>query len=226
MMPKFADSVVDGSNNVPGRDGGSNERAVGPTPGAAAKKVAKPPPQWDANVEKLAIGSLDNTPLTVVAQYNPKELQIEKAIQWGKPERVPGSRVARDGEQDEAEMTAAPTRSITVELLFDGYEEHKTVQPEIDKLEVMSSVRVPGSKEAALRRAHHCVVTWGTKGTRPFRCVIESLITKITMFAPNGAPLRATCTVKLKEVSVLSKMDEPGATKLDLPTALKKLQSG
>jgi hypothetical protein len=223
MMPKFADTVADG-NGGSGSGSATDERRVGQTP-VAAKKPVKGPPEWDAKVEKLAIGSLDNTPLTVVAQYNPSQLQIEKTIQWGKPERVPGSRVAKEGEQDEAEMTAAPTRSITIDLLFDGYEDHRSVQPEIDKLEVMSSVRVPGATQAALRRAHHCVVSWGTKGPRPFRCVIESLTTKITMFAPNGAPLRATCTVKLKEVNVLSKLDEPGASKSQLPTALRNLPS-
>jgi hypothetical protein len=220
MMPKFADTVAEGNGGS-----GTDERRVGQTP-VAAKKPLKGPPAWDAKVEKLAIGSLDNTPLTVVAQYNPSQLQIDKTIQWGKPERVPGSRpTGKDKDQDEAEMTAAPTRSITIDLLFDGYEDHRSVQPEIDKLEVMSSVRVPGATQAPLRRAHHCVVSWGTKGTRPFRCVIESLITKITMFAPNGAPLRATCTVKLKEVNILSKLDEPGASKDQLPSALKNLPS-
>ena len=40
--------------------------------------------------------------------------------------------------------------------------------------------------------------------------MIESLSTKLTMFAPNGTPLRATCTVKLKEVHVLAKLLEEG----------------
>ena len=40
--------------------------------------------------------------------------------------------------------------------------------------------------------------------------MIESLSTKLTMFAPNSTPLRATCTVKLKEVYVLAKLLEEG----------------
>src|SRR3954471_20187834 len=32
--------------------------------------------------EKLAIGSLDDEHLTVAAQYNPKEIQLEKQIPW------------------------------------------------------------------------------------------------------------------------------------------------
>jgi hypothetical protein len=47
------------------------------------------------------------------------------------------------------------------------------------------------------------VVIWGPSSARQFRCVIDSLTTKLTMFAPNGEPLRATCTMKLTEVTVL-----------------------
>ena len=161
--------------------------------------------RWADKVEKLHFGSLDVPTLTVVAQYNPNQVQIDKAVQWKKPERLPGSHpdVLKD---DEVELTTAPTRSMNLELLFDGFEEHRTVQPEIDTLELMSSVREPGSKEAHLRRAHHCVVAWGgVDGARRFRCVIESLSTKVTMFSPAGLPLRATCTLKLQEVNRLAK---------------------
>jgi hypothetical protein len=47
------------------------------------------------------------------------------------------------------------------------------------------------------------VATWGAT-VEKFRCVIESLSTKYTMFSDDGVPLRATCTVKLKEADVVS----------------------
>jgi hypothetical protein len=98
---------------------------------------------------------------------------------------------------------------MNLELLFDGFEDQRSVQPQIDMLEKLSSIRKPGSKHAYLRRAHHCVVAWGsTDGARRFRCVIESLSTKVTMFSPQGEPLRATCTMKLKEVKMLAKTDD------------------
>lgn len=179
------------------------------TSDSAAPAPAMPgdkPKRWDDKIEKLMIGSLDDTERPpVVAQYNPNQLQFDKQLQWKKPERLPGGRQDAD-DQDEVELTAKPTRSVTVELLFDGFEDHRSVQPEIDQLELLSSIRVPGSTLAPLRRPHHCVVTWGTTGARPFRCVIESLSVKLTMFAPSGAPLRAICSVKLTEVIVLAKL--------------------
>lgn len=162
---------------------------------------------WSTKVEKLHFGSLDDADFTIVAQYNPSELQIDKQIQWKKPERVPGSHPGA-GEHDEMELTTAPVRSMNLALLFDGFEEHRSVQPEIDMLETMSNIREPGSKHAYLRRAHHCVVAWGrASGAKRFRCVIESLSTKVTMFSPEGEPLRALCTMKLQEVNMLSKTD-------------------
>jgi hypothetical protein len=49
-----------------------------------------------------------------------------------------------------------------------------------------------------------CLVGWGLAkdAMRPFCCVIESLATKYTMWDSNGTPLRATCTVRLKEADI------------------------
>jgi hypothetical protein len=156
---------------------------------------------------KLTIGSLDVTSLEVRAQYNPKELQLDKQIPWDTSKRrdqqSDKSRTA--AAQDDAEFNSGTSRIMTVELLFDGYEQKRCVQPEIDILEELSSVRDPGATHDELRRPHHCVVAWGAAGIRPFRCVIESLSTRITMFDNDGTPLRAVCTVKLKEVVYLSK---------------------
>src|SRR5262249_13644475 len=122
-----------------------------PAPGTKVEAETQPK-RWSDKVEKLYFGSLDEPDSTVVAQYNPKEIQIDKQIAWKKPERVPGSHSGAV-EDDEVELTTAPMRSMNLELLFDGFEEHRSVQPEIDKLEKMSSIREPGSKKAYLRRA-------------------------------------------------------------------------
>jgi len=155
---------------------------------------------------KLCIGSLDDPELEVRAQYNPADLQIEKQIPWedhkSRNNRTGDTR--GDGsEQDDLEFNTAATRSMTVVLLFDGYESGESVEPDIQALEKMSSVQdseVP-ARQQDKRRPHHCIVTWGDSrvGMRPFRCVIESLSVKYTKWDHGGMPLRATCTVKLKE---------------------------
>jgi hypothetical protein len=56
-------------------------------------------------------------------------------------------------------------------------------------------------------------VVFGTiYATDVFRCVIESMSTKYTMFNPLGVPIRATVNLKLKEAdSVMMKPGEAAA---------------
>jgi hypothetical protein len=153
---------------------------------------------------------------TVTAQYNPKELEIKKTVPWSKPgESNKGNSKKKDEGGVHLEFTGAEGRTMTLELLFDGYEESAekpftvNVSEQVKKLEVLASVRdpKPGAKEDK-RRPHHCMVVWGSSdmllGSKGFLCVIDSLSVKYTMFDPDGNPLRATCSVSLKEANFLS----------------------
>jgi len=166
---------------------------------------------FDPATEKLTIGSIDNTKLTVSAQYNPKELQVDQNVPWKKPEAATktgsqgGGGGSSSGKALEVEFTGAEGRTMTVEMLFDGFEEKGRkvdVKDMVDRLTQMATVIDPESKDEQKRRPHHCVVSWGSKGLPRFECVIESLSTKYSMFSSDGEPLRATCTVKLKEAKV------------------------
>jgi len=137
---------------------------------------------------KLTIGSLDDHDVEVEAQYNPHELAVDKQIAWqDKPRR------------DDIELNGTPKRSMSIELLFDGFERGASVDGEIAMLEKLSDIRSDAPPGEHHRRPHHCVVVWGERGIKPFRCVIEALTVKYTMFDRFGAPLRASCTVKLRE---------------------------
>lgn len=155
---------------------------------------------------KLTIASLDKSSVQVSAQYNPKELQVDKAVPWSKVNQANQSTTANSSEKGiHLEFTGAEGRSMSVELLFDGYEVGGgKVAAQVGVLEELASVLDPSSSDENKRRPHRCVVTWGAGGMPSFRCVIESLSTKYTMFSSDGVPLRATCTVKLKEADVVS----------------------
>jgi hypothetical protein len=156
-------------------------------------------PITGVNLSVLTVMSLDTND-TVVAQFNPKELQIDKQVPWSKVNQANQS----NEKGIHLEFTGAEGRSMSIELLFDKFEENASVMPDIEKLERFASVWEE-SKDENKRRPHRCVVTWGEMlGSQGFRCVIESLSTKYTMFSPSGVPLRATCTVKLKEADVVS----------------------
>jgi hypothetical protein len=159
---------------------------------------------------KLKLGSLDEPGLNVEAQYNPKELQIDMNVPWKKPDAATktGNQEGGAGSSPlELEFTGAEGRSLTIEMLFDGYEGEKSgryvkVKDMVETLTKLATVRKATSNDEQMRRPHHCVISWGDGGLPKFQCVIESLSTKYSMFSTDGEPLRATCTVKLKEASV------------------------
>lgn len=158
---------------------------------------------------KLTIGSLDDS-TTVSAQYNPKELQIDQTVPWSKKNAANQANSAQGSSAQGGialEFTGAEGRSMSVELLFDGYEggdRAVDVAGQIKKLEKMAAVINPTSPDENLRRPHRCVISWGERGMPSFKCVIESISTKYSMFSSDGVPLRATCTVKLKEADRVS----------------------
>jgi hypothetical protein len=148
---------------------------------------------------KISIGSLDEAGISVDAQYNPKELQIDKTVPWQKHNKANANGL-------QLEFTGAEGRTMSIDLLFDGYEENASIQDSVAVLETLATVREPNSSEDDMRRPHHCVVVWGTVmggGDNKFKCVIEQISTKYTMFSQDGIPLRATVTLKLKEAERL-----------------------
>lgn len=52
------------------------------------------------------------------------------------------------------------------------------------------------------RRPHHCVLVLGNVYRKDvFKCVIESMSTKITIFSADGTPIRATVNLRVREAS-------------------------
>jgi hypothetical protein len=149
----------------------------------------------------VSIGSCDPgfETLQVDAEYNPKELQVDLTVPWSKV-----SQANKSNDKGIAlEFTGAEGRSMSLELLFDGYEKKTSIADKVKTLSTLASVIDPNEKDETKRRPHMCVVTWGTTVPK-FKCVIESLSTKYTMFSEKGDPLRATCTVKLKEADTVT----------------------
>jgi hypothetical protein len=174
---------------------------------------------------RLTIASTDKgEDIKVEAQYNPATVEFSQTVPWKKPDATTQEgkqKGKKDANYMALEFTGAEGRSVSVELLFDAYEKPDlsetlpqpkggattTVGLAVAKLEKLATVRVAGSTKDDERRPHQCVVVWG--GTLPsFKCVIESLTTKYTMFDIDGNPLRATCTVKLKEANTVTRAKE------------------
>jgi hypothetical protein len=170
------------------------------------------------NLQVMEIGSLDSGGLNVKAQYNPKELQIDKTVPWQKHGKANANGL-------QLEFTGADPRVMSVELFFDGYEDNNPgkVEGPINTLETLTKV-MDETGPAEKRRPHHCVVVWGNAsgGYNKFKCVIDTMSTKYTMFSSSGAPLRATVTLKLKEADRVTMAKSEGSA----PAAASKDAGG
>jgi hypothetical protein len=147
------------------------------------------------SVTKLLIVNLEGDG-KVEAHYNPKEVEVTKTVPWQKH---------KDSKADEPwlEFTGAEGRSLSMELLFDTFEEKgKTVDGQINDLTKMAKIKQQDGPEEQRRPPLLAVRNGPFKGD--FKCVIESLIIKVTMFNAENKPVRATVNLKLKEAERLS----------------------
>jgi hypothetical protein len=148
-------------------------------------------------LSKLVIGSLDDLDLEVRAQYNPAQIDLSKHTTWKEHEGIQGrTRIDVDVLDFEYGGTG---RTMKLELVFDQYEEGKSIQPKVTALQLLASPRNEDSTKDNDRRPHLCVVVWNVQGIPRFECVIETVDVKYSMFSADGLPLRATCTISLRE---------------------------
>lgn len=166
---------------------------------------------------KLTIGSLDRPTLSVEADYNPKEIALSRTVPWATKDHV-------GKDQLEPEYNGSQPRTLDLELFFDAFERNYSLQDVIINLERLATPD-PTASDDTLHRPHYCVVTWG-QGERaafpPIRCIIESVTTKITMFAKDGAPLRIVANVKVREARMKNDARFDAAMEKQLASAASK----
>ncbi len=134
---------------------------------------------------KLNITPLDGkrAGMSLSALFNPKEYTIAKSVPWN-PQTAAGL------DAPEMQFTTGQGETLQLELFFDTYEAGTPVKAHTDRLHQMALI------DTSLHRPPLVLVTWGTL---IFQGVIESLSHRFTMFLESGVPVRATCSVSLRE---------------------------
>jgi len=172
---------------------------------------------------KFVIGTVTGKALEITAQYNPKELARTASAAWH-PHPNTSARQSKAGDSLVAmEYGTSEPRSVVLELLFDGYEEGFPISGLVDDLE---SLTLPLDRQSLTPENRHpqlCVAVWGSQ---LLRCIVVSVTTKLTMFDSSGEPLRATCSVTLKEVDVVAMMKQEHATGYDTRVADLQKKTG
>ncbi len=130
-------------------------------------------------------------------QYNPKDLQVDRTVTWGEHEESGQGQGALEFQKGES-------LAVTMELVFDTTNESavKDVRTAwVNGLLAMTNPQVQAEsgeqeEEGEKLRPPKILFSWGSF---ELTCVIESIRTQYLLFAGDGTPLRAKCTVQLKE---------------------------
>ena len=122
----------------------------------------------------------------LTAQFNPKELQVDKSVGWSNAQGA-------STEDPAQEFKDPQSRSLAVTLYFDTYEQKEDVfKTYVSKLEQMVTI------EPSLGRPPLVIFQWNKFS---FKGVVESLTQKYTMFLPDGTPCRCEVGFKMKSAS-------------------------
>lgn len=138
-------------------------------------------------LEKAVIRNLD-TDEDFEVLFNPKEYIIEKRTPW-KEHDVQGM------DSPPVEFTLGERKRLSMELFFDTSEEKGDVRDYTDKLEELMLVNADEHRPPLL------LFSWGNLN---FKCVLEDLVQRFTMFLSDGTPVRALCKVLFKEYSTIA----------------------
>jgi hypothetical protein len=133
----------------------------------------------------------------VVFMFNPNELTIERTNQYSE-KQFPGM------PSSTFQFIKGGARTLTMTLFFDTYEKGLDVRVLTDRITGWDSASAGGIEapkglmdiNSELHTPPICFFVWGSF---IFRCIIESVTKKFTMFLPSGIPVRATLNVTLKE---------------------------
>jgi LysM repeat protein len=128
--------------------------------------------------------------------FNPNEYSLEKSVNHT-PEKAKA-----DAKQLEFTETSAMTLSVT--LKFDTYEERVSVREKYTKkIEKLTMMRGEADqvKDSASKKEVTPPVILFMWGKFKFKGVIASLTQKYTMFLSDGTPVRAECTLSIREAA-------------------------
>ena len=162
------------------------EAAVAPPKGVSRKSFEKKP-------KKLTLVGIENG-VRFVAQTQPKEIKVDKPVPWKKA-------ASSVSDRPSLEFTSAEGRTMTFELSFDTSDTNADVHDAyVAKLLSLAMVIDPSSSAPEEKKRPPRVQVLGI-GAITFEGVIESISVRYTSFTGEGIPVRATCTVKIKEAS-------------------------
>jgi nucleoid-associated protein YgaU len=123
--------------------------------------------------------------------FNPTQYQLEKSIRLA-PLPTPGL-----GSLPE-QFVHGNGRTLSMELFFDTYAQRSDVREHTNKIYGLMDLESE-PHQPAICRFRWGEGKWGLKDDNSFRCMVERVSGRFTMFLESGTPVRATLSVTFRE---------------------------
>lgn len=150
----------------------------------------------------------------IVFMYNPTELKFSRQMNLNPSEGAQ----TEEGTTKVSFANPAPCTLSISNIILDTYESRTSLTPYLEIFK--ESVRFAKTGPYAKKRPPVYVLMWGTN--EPLRCFVQSLDYSLTMFLPDGTPVRAKVNLTLKEVDLPNK----GDTGTPAPSAEARAEAG
>ena len=129
---------------------------------------------------------------TIAFQFNPKEVTIAKSAKW---ERKPAKGSKKAGPP---EFVGADPCKLTMEMFFDASGKHDASV--LDVVEKLFACCVPTDESIAQKKPSPPLVELHWGAVKSFPAFVTQVSAKYTLFAGDGMPIRAVCSVSLEEM--------------------------
>lgn len=163
------------------------------------------------NLDAKKIGAEGDKPRRMEVQFNPTDLNFNKTAQFAEI-AVPGL------DSPVLQFVRGGTETVIIELFFDTTDSGMSGKVESVTKQVNAFYELV-KQDPDTHAAPRCRFSWGAppatglQGKKPvsdapfyFTCVVESIDRKFQLFSPEGIPLRARLTVKLREYQTVEQM--------------------
>lgn len=152
------------------------------------------------SLTKAELYSLDGDNYSFTFMYNPTSISINRKVE------VPENNGTTTQEQGIPKVSFAHPKATTIsikDIIFDTYEasENRNVGERVEKL--TQTVKFIKDK----KRPPVYIFTWGK--INYLRCYVESVDYQLTLFLPDGTPVRAKASIRLKEVDPYQNLTNP-----------------
>jgi hypothetical protein len=129
---------------------------------------------------------------SVSFQFNPKEVTIAKSAKW---ERKTSKGAPTAGPP---EFSGSEPCKLTLEMFFDATSTQDAAV--VDAVEALFGCCVPTPESIEQKKPSPPLVVLHWGAITSFAAFVTSVSAKYTLFAANGTPIRATCSVSLEEM--------------------------